>query len=474
MKILRLFVVFTLICSALSPRAQAVVPAPDGGYPNFTTAEGDNALKALTTGIWNTAVGTFSLFSVSTGNFNTAVGAGSLALNTGDSNTATGAAALLFNTLGAQNTAVGTAALESNSYGNFNTATGAFALFNNYESSNTANGAYALLSNTGGFANTANGANALESNTFGDNNTANGVNALQSNTTGYVNTANGSHALELNLTGDNNTANGGSALLSNRLGSSNTADGHFALSSNYDGDNNTANGAYALEMMGAGSGNIAMGFFAGCALLSGDNNIIIGNSGVDSESNTIRIGTVVAGMNCFVLQQAAHTATYIAGISGTAVVGDTVVVDENGQLGTATSSQRFKKAIRPMDKTSEAILALKPVSFQYKSDSKGTLRFGLIAEDVAKVNPELVVRDRDGEIYSVRYDAVNAMLLNEFLKENRIVQEQKAIVAQLKQDFQSRLAEQQKQIEALTAGLQKVSAQIEASKPAPQMVNNNQ
>ena len=457
MKIFRLFAVFTLICSALSPRAQAVVPAPDGGYPGFNTAEGQSALFSLTTGAGNTAIGGYSLFAITAGSYNTATGLGALLFNTGDNNTATGAAALLLNTLGALNTAVGTAALESNANGNFNTATGAFALLNNYESSNTANGA-----------------NALQSNTFGDNNTANGVNALQSNTTGYVNMANGSHALELNLTGNNNTANGGSALLSNRLGSGNTADGHFALSNNYDGDNNTANGAYALEMMGTGSRNIAMGFFAGCALLSGDNNIIIGNSGVDSESNTIRIGTVVAGLNCFVLQQAAHTATYIAGISGTAVVGDTVVVDENGQLGTATSSQRFKKAIRPMDKTSEAILALKPVSFQYKSDSKGTLRFGLIAEDVAKVNPELVVRDRDGEIYSVRYDAVNAMLLNEFLKEHRIVQEQKAIVAQLKQDFQSRLAEQQKQIEALTAGLQKVSAQIEASKPAPQMVNNNQ
>ena len=318
MKIFRLFAVFTLICSALSPRAQAVVPAPDGGYPGFNTAEGDNALLSSHHRHWRTQplAGLRSL----------AITAGSLQhcyrrwdrllFNTGDNNTATGAAALLFNTLGALNTAVGTAALESNSNGNFNTATGAFALLNNYESSNTANGA-----------------NALQSNTFGDNNTANGVNALQSNTTGYVNMANGSHALELNLTGNNNTANGGSALLSNRLGSGNTADGHFALSNNYDGDNNTANGAYALEMMGTGSRNIAMGFFAGCALLSGDNNIIIGNSGVDSESNTIRIGTVVAGLNCFVLQQAAHTATYIAGISGTAVVGDTVVVDGNGQLG---------------------------------------------------------------------------------------------------------------------------------------------
>ena len=155
------------------------------------------------------------------------------------------------------------------------------------------------------------------------------------------------------------------------------------------------------------------------------------------------------------------TATFIAGISGTAVVGDAVVVDAKGQLGTATSSARFKNDIKPMDKASESILTLKPVTFRYKSDSKGAPQFGLIAEEVAKVNPDLVVRDRKGEIYSVRYEAVNAMLLNEFLKEHRKNEEQEATIARLG-----------KQIEALTAGLQKVSAQLEASKPAPQMVNN--
>jgi hypothetical protein len=161
--------------------------------------------------------------------------------------------------------------------------------------------------------------------------------------------------------------------------------------------------------------------------------------------------------------QSVHTATFIAGISGTAVVGDTVVVDANGQLGTATSSARFKKDIRPMDKTSEAILGLKPVSFQYKSDSKGTPQFGLIAEDVAKVNQDLVVRDRKGEIYSVRYEAVNAMLLNEFLKAHR------------------RIEEQDKRIEQLTAQLkeqgaliQKVNDKVELNRPAPQTVLNNQ
>ena len=160
-----------------------------------------------------------------------------------------------------------------------------------------------------------------------------------------------------------------------------------------------------------------------------------------------------------------HTATFIAGISGTAVTGAAIVVDANGQLGVAPSSERFKDEIEPMSAASEAILALKPVTFRYKKeiDAEHTLRFGLVAEEVAKVNPDLVVRDKNGEIYTVRYDAVNAMLLNEFLKEHRTVQEQGAIIAR-----------QQKQIEALAAGLQKVSAQLETSKPASQMVNNSQ
>ncbi len=154
--------------------------------------------------------------------------------------------------------------------------------------------------------------------------------------------------------------------------------------------------------------------------------------------------------------------------------GTAVVVDGNGQLGVAASSARFKDEIKPMNKASEAILALKPVTFRYKKeiDAGRTAQFGLVAEEVAKLNPDLVVRDKEGKPYTVRYEAVNAMLLNEFLKEHRTVQEQKAIVAQLKVDFQSKLAEQQKQIDALTAGLQKVNVQLEANKPVPQIVNN--
>jgi hypothetical protein len=223
-----------------------------------------------------------------------------------------------------------------------------------------------------------------------------------------------------------------------------------------------------------GSNNIALGANAGANLTTGSNDIDIGAnvSGAAGEANTIRIG-----------KQGTQKQTFIAAISGVAVSGSTVVVNSSGKLGVATSAARFKEAIKPMGKASEAILALKPMSFRYKEeiDPEGIPQFGLIAEQVEKVNPGLVARDADGKVNTVRYDAVNAMLLNEFLKEHgkveeqdRTVQEQKATIAQLRQDFQSRLAEQQKQIEALTAGLQKVSAQVELNKPASQMVADNQ
>jgi len=193
-----------------------------------------------------------------------------------------------------------------------------------------------------------------------------------------------------------------------------------------------------------GSYNVALGVSAGSNLTTGSNNIEIGNSGLAGEANKIRIG-------------ATQTATFLAGISGATVpTGVAVIVDANGHLGTTTSSSRFKEAIKPMDKASESILALKPVTFRYKHeiDPEGIQQFGLVAEQVEKVNPDLVARDGQGKAYTVRYEAVNAMLLNEFLKARR------------------QIDAQQKQIEALTAGLQKVSAQLEASKPAPEMVNN--
>jgi hypothetical protein len=281
-------------------------------------------------------------------------------------------------------------------------------------------------------------AQALFNNTA-DKNTAGGFRALISNTTGNSNTANGVNSLLRNVTGDFNTAIGFSALQDNNASV------------------NTAVGVNALQHNTTGHRNIALGVNAGLFLTTGSDNIDIANAGVSAEAATIRIGNSTKQFR-----------TFIAGISGTAVVGDAVVVDGNGQLGTVASAARFKKEVRPMDKTSEAILALRPVTFEYKSDNKGTPQFGLIAEEVAKVNPHLVIRDGSGEIYSVRYEAVNAMLLNEFLKEHRTVQELKSIVA----NQEATAAQQQKQIEALTEGLQKVSEQLELSEPAPQVVNN--
>jgi hypothetical protein len=354
-----------------------------------------------------------------------------------------------------QNTAEGTNALFSLTTGFYNTAIGFEALYTNTSAPyNTAVGANALYSNTDGFDNVANGAFALYSNTIGIRNMANGVFALGANTTGFDNTATGSFALSSN-TGSNNTATGSSALYNNTTGNLNTATGQAALYNNTTGSGNTASGEGALFSNETGSSNIALGFQAGFNLTTGDNNIDIGNGGVAAEANTIRIGT-----------QGTQTSTFIAGVSGTTVAKSAAVfVDGNGHLGTKTSSQRFKENIKPMDKASEAILALKPVTFRYKPevDPERAPQFGLVAEEVEKVNPDLVARDAKGEVYTVRYDAVHAMLLNEFLKERGKVQALEATAIQ-----------QQKQIEALTAGLQKVSAQIEASKPATQMVTNNQ
>jgi hypothetical protein len=263
------------------------------------------------------------------------------------------------------------------------------------------------------------------------------------------------------------------ALFSNTTGQYNTATGRNALYSN-NGNNNTAIGLNALTSVTTGNYNIGLGRDAGANLTTGDSNIDIGNAGVAGDAGAIRIG-----------DQATQTATFIAGIYGetTGDVASTtaVVIDTNGNLGTTASSERFKKDIGPMDNASDAILALRPVTFHYKNDSKGIPQFGLVAEDVAKVNPDLVVRDKNGAIYTVRYDAVNAMLLNEFLKEHRAflkeqrkVEAQEATITQLKQDFQFKLAKQQKQIEALTTGLQKVNDKLEISKSAPQMVGNSQ
>ncbi len=433
------FLLIALAWFALSPTARAVSPAPDGGYANGNTAEGDGALFFLTTGGGNTANGNSALYGNTTGSDNTATGFNALFSNqTGSNNTANGVNALYKNT-GSFNTANGAGALQSNTTG----------------ASNTATGVDALLSNTTGHNNTANGLNALFSNTTGTNNTANGLNALHNNKIGGDNTANGAGALFFNTSGVSNTANGFNALEKNTIGGDNTATGLQALQANTTGNNNTANGLNALESNTIGSSNIALGVSAGDSLTTGSNNIDIGNQGLAAEGNTIRIGT-----------EGTQTNTFIAGISGATVAGGVgVIIDTNGHLGTVVSSQRFKDEIKPMDKASEAVLALKPVTFRYKHelDPDGIPQFGLVAEQVEKVNPDLVARDAKGEVYTVRYEAVNAMLLNEFLKEHHKVQELEATTAK-----------QQKQIEALTTGLQKVSDQLEVSKATQQMVVSNQ
>jgi hypothetical protein len=447
-----LLIVFLLTCFALLSKMQAVSPPPDGGYAGGNTAEGQNALLSLTTGTYNTAIGLYSLLIDSTGKFNTGVGAGTLLLNTADENTAVGAGSLLSNTTGVDNAAIGTFSLFNNTTGSFNTATGSQTLLaNTTGTENTANGTFALNINTDGSFNTAIGAFALANNT-GSENTAVGVNALFSNTAGG-NTAVGANALRLNTTGFQNTAMGDGALQSNTDATFNTAIGASALTLNIS-DGNTACGNVAL-FNNTGSNNTALGNGAGTNLTTGTNNIDIGYivGGVAGESNTIRIGN------------SDIAATFIEGISGaTASGGAAVFVNSNGKLGTSTSSARFKEDIKPMGNASEVILALKPVSFRYKKDldPAGISQFGLIAEEVETVNPDLIIRDREGKPQTVRYEQINAMLLNEFLKEHRTVEKQQKDIDSLKAE----LKEQRDLI-------QKVSDRVEI-KPGPQIVADNQ
>ena len=370
------------------------------------------------------------------------------------------------------NTAEGQNALLSLSTGAYNTGVGAFSLLSLTDGQFcTGVGAGTLLSNTGS-SNTATGAGALLSNTSGVDNTADGAFALFSNTTAGSNTAHGAFALFHNTEGTSNTADGASALLSNTIGFFNTAAGDEALASNTEGAGNTAIGFFALHNNITGGGNIAIGVAAGTNLTTGDNNIYIGNVGLAGDSSTTLIGLAKTTQK-----------TFIDGIRGvTTGFNDAVnvVIDSAGQLGTISSSRRFKKEIKPMDKTSEAILALKPVTFHYKTDAKGTPQFGLIAEEVAAVDPDLVVRDQNGEIYTVRYDAVNAMLLNEFLKEHKsFVEEQRKVEHQDRkiQEQEVIIARLTKQMDTVVAGLkehdseiQRVNDQLQLTTPSTHVV----
>jgi hypothetical protein len=403
---------------AIAPNAEAVIPPPDGGYAGFNTAEGQNALFNLTTGAANTAVGWFSLFSDTEASFNTATGAGTLLFNSADSNTAFGAAALLFNTAGDDNTAVGTAALLNNTTGTVNTAVGSAALRNN----------------TDGHFNTAVGQQALFANISGQENTAVGFVALANHPTGNFNTAVGTSAL-LNTTAGQNTAIGAHALQTNDTGNSNTAVGNNALVSS------------------TGSGNIGLGQNAGLGVTTASNVTCIGTSGANVD-NSCFIGRIYSNVQPIV---------------GTDP--DSVTITSTGRLGRGNvSSRRYKHDIQPMDRASEALYALSPVSFRYNKeyDVTQTLAFGLIAEDVAQVYPDLVGRNPEGEPESVRYEQINAMLLNEFLKEHRKNEEQEKTISELKSGMTALIGTVKEQ----AAQIQKVSAQLEASKAAPQVVNN--
>ena len=346
--------------------------------------------------------------------------------------------------LASQNTVLGEDAFLSNTAGTDNTALGFDALYNNINGvNNTAVGSSTLFSNNG------------------FDNTAVGYQALLSNTTGFLNTATGSYTLHSNTTGVQNTASGNGALTSNTIGSYNTANGNGALTYNTTGNFNTALGNNALLYNTIGGNNIAVGPSAGSNLTTGSYNIDIGHHGLHGETGTIRIG-----------KQGIQTTTFIAGINGATIAnGLAVIVGSNGQLGTVVSSGRFKDAIKPMDRASEAILALNPVTFRYKHevDQDGVPQFGLVAEDVEKVNPDLVVRDGEGKPYTVRYEAVNTMLLNEFLKEHRRVEQQ----TRINQEQQARIGRLEAALKEQAGKIQKVSAQLKTRKSSGEIVLNN-
>jgi hypothetical protein len=420
-------ILITLACFGPLCGLQAVVPAPDGCYPNFTTAEGCDALNLLTTGAGNTGLGWRSLFSDTAGSFNTAVGAGALVLNNADSNTAVGAAALLLNTPGIENTAIGTAALLFNDSGALNTAVGAFTLF----------------SNTTGSSNSAFGFNALQSNISSFGSSAFGHAALSNNDSSGAGLANG------------NSAFGEEALLDNVDGHSNSAFGFQALHSHLDGFGNSAFGDSALNSNVSGNLNTAIGDAAG-ALIAGSGNVCIGAN---------------------VLANAAdNNLTRIKNIGSNPIVGGVNVVitgtNSNGDLplGYASSSSRYKENIKPINKASERLFALRPVSFQAKGDAAHIRHYGLIAEDVAKVDPELAVYNPQGQPETLRFDSINGMLLNEFLKEHNAFVEAQRKVEQQQNEIDVLKAELKEQ----RALIEKVSERVDLNRSTSQVVANNQ
>ena len=397
-------------------------------------AFGSEALQANTDGYGNSAFGYLALRVGTTGWENSAFGAAALRDTTGGGNSAFGYFALGFNTTGGGNSAFGDLALSRNTTGGGSSAFGYEALSGNTTGvDDSAFGYQALSANTTGGLNSAFGYQALSANTTGADNSAFGCLALHANTGGQQNSAFGRAALFANTTGGFNSAFGIESLSSNTLGTFNAAFGHRALRSST-GSYNAAFGQLALWQMSSGDNNIAVGYSAGFSLTSGSYNVYVGNNGM-SESNTIRIGT--AGT---------HTATYIAGISGTTLTGSAVYVNSNGQLGVATSSSRYKEQIVDMSAESDVLLKLRPVSFYYRPELDEThlRQYGLVAEEVAEVAPGLVAYDADGTPQTVRYHFVNAMLLNEVQKQRRQLDNQNAEIRELREQLarlEARLAQ---------------------------------
>lgn len=381
-------------------------------------------------------------------------------------NTAGGTNALANNSTGSNNTAFGQQALTENSIGNNNTAVGRRALEKNTATGNTAIGVGTLQNNTSGVTNTALGVIALQANTLGMENTGIGAFALNANTTGSDNTAVGANALVLNTSGVNNTAHGGDALhdnttglgnvglgfqavLKNQDGNYNTATGREALYTNVSGSNNVATGYQSL-WSSTGSNNVAIGAQAGKNATNGNNNIYISHQGFAGEGGTIRIGS--GGI---------QTSTFIAGIRGatTGVTdGITVLIDSNGQLGTVSSSRRYKEDIVDMNEVSSRLLDLRPVTFRYKqpfNDGTKPLQYGLIAEEVAERFPDLVVFGQDGQAETIQYHKLTTLLLNELQKEHRLNQAQEVLLrTQIEQTLTLF-----KQVDELTAQLTRVKTQ---------------
>ena len=369
-------------------------------------------------------------------------------------NQAFGYQALFANTTGGANTASGYYALFANTTGSANTAYGYRSLFSNtVGGDNTAFGSGTLYSNTIGPANTASGYQALFANTTGGANTGNGCYALLANTTGGANTATGYRALQANTVGSSNTAHGGGALYSNISGSNNVANGSQALFAN-NGSYNTANGDYALYSNTTGSNNIGIGFGAGQYFTTGNNNIALGYMGFAGESGSIHLGT-----------PGVQTSAYISGINGVTASGSVpVYINAYGQLGTVTSSRRFKNDIQDMGKVSDKLMQLRPVTFRYKDTAETgphARQYGLIAEEVAKVYPDLVQYDKAGKPFTIYYHLLTPMLLNELQKAHRQGQAQKSEITTLKAAHAAEIA-------SLKTALQKQGAELAALKQSQQ------